>query len=148
MSIKERIENDMKSAMRARDKARLGAIRLALAAIKQREVDERLNLDDDSVIEVLERMVKQRRESIGQFQSGGREDLASQEAFEIEVIQSYMPDPLSEAEIDALIHAAILSTKAETLRDMGKAMAAIKAKARGRADLGVIGAKLKAKLQD
>jgi uncharacterized protein YqeY len=137
----------MKSALRARDVARLGAIRLAVAAIKQREVDERIELDDDRVLEVLERMIKQRRESISQFQSGGREDLASKEAFEIGVIQSYLPEPLSDAELDDIIQAAILSTKAESLRDMGKAMAAIKAKARGRADMVVISAKVKARLQ-
>ncbi len=147
MSLKARIVDDMKSALRARDVARLGAIRLAVAAIKQREVDERIDLDDDRVLEVLERMIKQRRESISQFQSGGREDLASKEAFEIGVIQSYLPEPLSDSELDDIIQAAILSTKAESLRDMGRAMAAIKAKARGRADMAVISAKLKARLQ-
>lgn len=147
MSLKARIVDDMKSALRARDVARLGAIRLAVAAIKQREVDERIELDDDRVLEVLERMIKQRRESISQFQSGGREDLASKEAFEIGVIQSYLPEPLSDSELDDIIQAAILSTKAESLRDMGRAMAAIKAKARGRADMAVISAKLKARLQ-
>ena len=147
MSLKARIVDDMKSALRARDVARLSAIRLAVAAIKQREVDERIELDDDRVLEVLERMIKQRRESISHFQSGGREDLASKEAFEIGIIQSYLPEPLSDSELDDIIQAAILSTKAESLRDMGKAMAAIKAKARGRADMAVISAKLKARLQ-
>ena len=103
MSLKDRIQDDMKAAMRARDKQRLGAIRLILAAIKQREVDERIDLNESQTLAVLERMIKQRRESLAQYQSAGREDLAAQEAFEIELIQSYLPAPLSEAELDALI---------------------------------------------
>jgi uncharacterized protein YqeY len=105
MSLKDRIQDDMKAAMRAKDKDRLGAIRLILAAVKQREVDERIELSDIQVLGVLEKMIKQRRESLAQYQSAGREDLAAQEAFEIDLIQSYLPAPLSEAEIDALIAA-------------------------------------------
>ncbi len=145
MSLKDRIQDDMKTAMRAKDKARLGAIRLILAAVKQREVDERIELSDGQVLGVLEKMIKQRRESLAQYQSAGREDLAAQEAFEIELIQSYLPAPLGEAEIDALIAGAIAATGAQSVRDMGKVMALIKDQAQGRADMAAIGARVKAR---
>jgi uncharacterized protein YqeY len=144
MSLKDRVQDDMKAAMRAKDKQRLGAIRLILAAIKQREVDERIDLDEAQTLTVLEKMLKQRRESLAQYQSAGREDLAAQEAFEIELIQAYLPTPLSEAELDTLIVHAIAATGAQSVRDMGKVMAAIKDQARGRADLAVVSARVKA----
>ncbi|MDS4027009.1 MAG: GatB/YqeY domain-containing protein [Candidatus Contendobacter sp.] len=143
MSLKDRIQDDMKAAMRAKDKQRLGAIRLILAAIKQREVDERIDLNESQTLAVLERMIKQRRESLAQYQSAGREDLAAQEAFEIELIQSYLPAPLSEAELDALIAHAIAATGAQSVRDMGKVMAAIKDQAQGRVDMAEVSAQIK-----
>ena len=145
MSLKDRIQDDMKAAMRARDKQRLGAIRLILAAVKQREVDERIELNDAQVLAVLEKMLKQRRESLAQYQSAGRADLAAQEAFEIDLIQAYLPTPLSEAELDALIARAIAATGAQSVRDMGKVMAAIKDQARGRADMAAVSARVKAR---
>jgi uncharacterized protein YqeY len=146
MMLKDRIQEDMKSAMRARDKERLTAIRLILAAIKQREVDERIGLDDTQVVSVLERMCKQRRESISHYQQAGREDLAAKEAFEIEVIQAYMPQALSEAEIDTLITQAIAATGAQSVRDMGKVMSLLKIQVQGRAAMGAISALVKARL--
>jgi len=145
MSIKDRILDDMKAAMRARDKQRLGAIRLILAAIKQREVDERIDLNESQTLAVLERMIKQRRESLAQYQSAGREDLAAQEAFEIELIQSYLPAPLDDAGIEALIAEAIAATNAQSVRDMGKVMAIIKEQAQGRADMAAVSARIKAR---
>ncbi len=145
MSLKDRIQDDMKTAMRAKDKERLGAIRLILAAVKQREVDERIELNDSQVLGVLEKMIKQRRESLAQYQSAGRDDLAAQEAFEIELIQSYMPAPLGGAEIDALIANAIAVTGAQSVRDMGKVMALIKEQAQGRADMAAVSARVKAR---
>ena len=146
MSLKDRIQDDMKSALRAKDKDRLGALRLMLAAVKQREIDERITLDDTQVVGVLERMIKQRRESIAQYQSGGREDLADREAFEIAVIQAYMPKALSDAELDALIEGAIAATGAQSVREMGKAMGWLKSQVQGRADMAVVSARLKARL--
>lgn len=146
MSLKERIQDDMKSAMRARDKERLAVIRLILAAIKQREVDERITLTDTQVISVLERMLKQRRESITQYQTAGRDDLAAKEAFEVSVIQTYMPEALNDAEIDSIINSAIAATGAHSIRDMGKVMALIKDQVQGRADMAVISARIKARL--
>ena len=146
MALKDRITEDMKSAMRAGDKDRLGAIRLILAAVKQREVDERITLDDSQVLAVLDKMLKQRRESIAQFQSGGREDLAAKEAAEISILQTYLPAQLSEAELDALIGEAIASTGAASVKDMGKVMGVVKAKAQGRADMSAVSARIKAKL--
>lgn len=146
MSLKDRVQDDMKAAMRAKEKERLGAIRLILAAIKQREVDERIVLDDGQVLGVLERMIKQRRESLAQYQSAGRADLAAREAFEIELIQSYLPAPLSEAEIDALVADAIAVTGAQSVRDMGKVMALIRDQAQGRADMAAVGVRVKARL--
>ena len=146
MALRERITEDMKSAMRAGNKERLGTIRLALAAIKQREVDERITLDDPQVLGVLEKMIKQRRESITQFESGGRADLVSKETAEIEVLQAYLPAQMNPAEIDALITAAITATGASSIKDMGKVMAAVKPKAQGRADMGAVSARIKQKL--
>lgn len=145
MPLKDRLQDDMKTALRAKDKLRLGAIRLILAAIKQREVDERIELNDIQTLAVLEKMIKQRRESLAQYQSAGREDLAAQEAFEIEIIQAYLPAPLSEADLDALIASAIAVTGAQSVRDMGKVMALIKDQAQGRADMAVVSARVKAR---
>jgi uncharacterized protein len=146
MALKDRITEDMKNAMRAGEKDRLGTIRLILAAIKQREVDERISLDDGQVLAVLEKMVKQRREAITQFQSGGRADLVAKETAEIGVLQGYLPTQLTEAELDALITESIAATGATTMKDMGKVMAAIKPKAQGRADMGAVSARIKQKL--
>lgn len=132
--------------MRSRDRERLSAIRLILAAIKQREVDERIILDDMQVISVLERMLKQRRESIKQYRDAGREDLAAIEAFESEIIQGYMPVALSDAELNDLINAAIASTGAQSVRDMGKVMGLIKQQAQGRVDMAVVSARVKTRL--
>ena len=144
--LKDRITEDMKSAMRAGEKDRLAAIRLVLAAIKQREIDERITLDDSQVLAVLDKMVKQRRESIAQFQSGGREDLVAKESAELAMLQSYLPAQLSDAELDTLIAEAIASTGAVSVKDMGKVMGVVKVKAQGRADMGALSARIKAKL--
>src|SRR5579863_1001809 len=136
MSLKERVQDDMKAAMRSGQKDRLGTVRLILAAIKQREVDERIVLDDAQVIAVLEKMGKQRRESITQFEAGGRSDLVAKENAELAIISAYMPAQLSDAEVDSLINAAIAETGAASIKDMGKVMSLIKSKAQGRADLG------------
>ena len=145
MSLKDRIQDDMKTAMRARDKNRLGAIRLILAAIKQREIDERITLSDGQILAVLEKMLKQRRESLAQYQSAGRTDLAAQEAFEIDLIQSYLPTPLTETELDTLIAEAITASAAQSVRDMGKVMAIIRPQAQGRADMAAVSARIKAR---
>ena len=168
--LKLRVSEDMKSALRAGEKQRLGIVRLILAAIKQREVDDRsagsgtghpqgaqggramegapqrISLDDGQVLVVLEKMLKQRRESVSQYEAAGRQDLADQEHFEIGVVQGYMPAPLDEAEIDALIAAAIAETGAQSGKDMGKVIAALRLKVQGRADMGKLSAKVKAKL--
>jgi uncharacterized protein YqeY len=136
----------MKAAMRAGEKDRLGVIRMITAAIKQREVDERITLDDAQVLAVLEKMVKQRKESVAQFQAGNRQDLVDKEAGEIALLQTYLPAQLSDAELDALIAEAIAATGAASVKDMGKVMGIIKSKAQGRADMGAVGAKIKAKL--
>ena len=146
MSLKGRITDDMKAAMRSGEKERLGVIRMITAAIKQREVDERILLDDAQVLSVLEKMIKQRKESIAQFQAGNRQDLVDKEAAEIALVQTYMPSPMTGAEIDALIGEAIAATGAASIKDMGKVMAIMKAKAQGRADMAAVGAKIKAKL--
>lgn len=146
MSLKDRITEDMKAAMRAKDMERLGTIRMITAAIKQREVDERITLDDSQVLAVVEKMIKTRKESIAQFQSGGRDDLVAKENKEIELLQAYMPAQLSEAELDALIADSIAEAGATSIKEMGKAMALIKQKAQGRADMAAVSAKLKAKL--
>ena len=145
-SLKERITEDMKTAMRGGDKERLGTIRMLQAAIKQREVDERITLDDAQVLTVIEKMVKQRKESIVQFEQGGRADLAAKEKAEIEQLQAYLPAQLSDAEVDALIREAIAATGAASIKDMGKVMGAVKAKAAGRADMGAVSARIKAAL--
>ena len=146
MSLKGRITDDVKSAMKAGEKDRLKVLRLMTAAIKQVEVDERIELDDAAVLGILNRMVKQRRDSIAQYTQGNRQDLADIEQQEIEIISGYLPEQLSEAELEALVEEAITATGAESIRDMGKVMGAIKAKAEGRADMGAVGAKVKARL--
>jgi len=146
MTLKERITEDMKGAMRAGEKERLGTIRLVLAAIKQREVDERITLDDGQILAVLEKMIKQRREAIAQFESGGRADLVAKEQAELTVLQTYLPAQLGEAEIDSLIVEAIASTGATSIKDMGKVMGVVKAKAQGKADMGAVSARIKQKL--
>jgi uncharacterized protein YqeY len=144
MSLKDRIQDDMKSALRARDKERLAAIRLILAAIQQHEIDERTTLDDTRIIAVLDRMIKQRRESIAQFQSAGRADLVARETFEIEVIRTYLPVALSAAEIEALISVAVAATGARSARDIGKVMEVLKSQVQGRADMAAVSARVKA----
>jgi uncharacterized protein len=144
--LKERITDDMKAAMRAGEKERLGVIRMITAAIKQREVDERIVLDDTQVLSVLEKMIKQRKESLAQFQAGNRQDLVDKESAEISLLEGYMPSRLSDAEIDALIADAVTASGATSIKDMGKVMGIIKAKAQGRADMAAVGAKIKAKL--
>ena len=146
MALKERITDDMKAAMRAGDKDRLGVIRMLQAAIKQREVDERITLDDSNVLAVIEKMVKQRKEAISQFEAGGRADLAAKEAREIEVLTAYLPEPLAAEEVAALIEQAIQSTGAASIKDMGKVMVAVKAAAAGRADMGAVSAAIKQRL--
>ncbi|MFZ9478521.1 MAG: GatB/YqeY domain-containing protein [Steroidobacteraceae bacterium] len=146
MSLKERITQDMKDAMRSADKERLGNIRMLQAAIKQREVDERITLDDTQVLAVVEKMIKQRKEAIAQFEAGGRADLAAKENAEIALLQAYMPEQLSAAEVDALVAAAIAETAASTIKDMGKVMALVKTRAAGRADMASVSALIKAKL--
>ena len=146
MALKERITEDMKTAMRAGDKDRLATIRLALAAIKQREVDERIALDDGQVLAVVEKMIKQRREAIVQFQSGGRADLVAKENAEIAVLQGYLPAQMGDADIDALIAEAIGATGATSVKDMGKVMGYVKPKAQGRADMGAVSARIRQKL--
>ena len=146
MSLKERITDDMKAAMRSGEKERLGVIRMITSAIKQREVDERITLDDAQVLSVVEKMIKQRKESVVQFQAGNRPDLVEKESAEITLLQGYLPSPLSDAEVDALINDAIAATGAASIKDMGKVMAVIKGKAQGRADMAAVGAKIKAKL--
>ena len=146
MSLKERITDDMKAAMRAGEKERLGVIRMITAAIKQREVDERISLDDAQVLSVLEKMIKQRKESLVQFEAGNRPDLVAKESAEITLLQGYMPSQLSGAEIDSLIADAIAATGAASIKEMGKVMGIIKAKAQGRADMAAVGAKINAKL--
>ena len=145
-TLKERITDDMKAAMRSGEKERLGVIRMITSAIKQREVDERILLDDAQVLSVLEKMIKQRKESVEQFKAGNRQDLVDKETAEITLLQGYMPSQLNGAEIDALIAEAIAATGAASIKDMGKVMAIIKAKAQGRADMAAVGAKIKAKL--
>jgi len=146
VTLKERITEDMKAAMRASEKERLSAIRLVQAAIKQREVDERITLDDTQVLVVLEKMVKQRKESIAQFEQGGRKDLADKERREIELLQAYLPAQLSDSELDVLIREAVAATGAASIKDMGKVMSVVKSKAAGRADMAVVGARVKAVL--
>ena len=146
MNLKDRITADMKDAMRAKAAARLSTIRLLLAAIKQREVDERIQLDDTQVLAAIEKMLKQRKDSIAQYEAAGRNDLADVEKYEVSVIQAYLPAQLGEAEIAAIVAAAIQESGATGARDMGKVMNLVKTRAQGRADMGKVGARVKARL--
>ena len=146
MELKARILEDVKSAMRAGEKDRLAVLRMISAAIKQREVDERIQLDDAQTVSIIEKMVKQRRESITQFEAGGRADLVAKENAELTVVTGYLPQQLSDAELDALINGAVASTGAASIKDMGKVMGIIKGKAAGRVDMAVVGARIKARL--
>ena len=146
MSLKQQITEDMKTAMRARETARLGAIRLLLAAMKQREVDERIELSDADVVAIIEKMNKQRRDSISQYEAAGRQDLADVEKFEMSVLAAYMPQQLSEAEIATAVAEAIAATAAVSQQDMGKVMGVLKPKLAGRADMGKVSALIKAQL--
>jgi uncharacterized protein YqeY len=146
MALRDQINNDLKDAMRAGDARRRDALRLLTAALKQKEVDERKTLGDPDVVAVIDKMIKQRRDSITQFQQGGRTDLAEAEQFEISVLDAYMPKALSEAEVDATIDAVIAETGAKAPSDMGKVMGPLKAKLAGRADMGKVSARVKAKL--
>ncbi|MFN3750575.1 MAG: GatB/YqeY domain-containing protein [Thiobacillus sp.] len=146
MSLKARITDDMKAAMRAKDTARLGTIRLLLAAIKQREVDERTELDDAAVSAVVDKLIKQRRDSISQFRAAGRDDLVAAEAAELAVLQAYLPEPLSAAEVEAVVAAAIAESGAASPKDMGKVMGLLKPRLAGRADMGQVSALIKTRL--
>jgi len=146
MSLKAQIAEDMKSAMRAKDAPRLAAIRLLMAGIKQREVDERIELDDAGVVAIVEKQIKQRRDAITQYEAGGRPELAATERFEMEVLETYLPARLSDGEIDAVIAAAVASTGAAGVKDMGKVMAAVKPQLAGRADMAAVSARIKAAL--
>ncbi len=146
MSVKGQIQEDVKTAMKARDKDRLKVLRLISAAIKQVEIDERTELDDPAVLTILNRMVKQRRDSITQFEDGNRRDLADIEAAEIGIIETYLPEPLSNDDLEMLIDEAIARTGAESIRDMGKVMGHVKTMAAGRADMGIVSAKVKGRL--
>jgi len=146
MTLKERITEDMKAAMRARDAARLSAVRLLLAALKQKEVDERVELSDADVLGIIEKMVKQRRESIVQYEKAARADLAGQEKFEIDVLQAYLPQQMPEAEVAQAVAAAIVEAGASGVKDMGKVMALLKTRLAGKADMGKVSALVKAKL--
>ena len=144
--LKQRIQKDVTDTMRAKDKPRLGTLRLVTAAIKQIEVDSREDLDDAGVLSVLEKMLKQRRDSLQQYSDAGRKDLADQESYEIDIIEAYMPEALPAEELDALIDAAIAETGADSMRDMGKVMGLLKSQVQGRADLGSVSATVKQKL--
>ncbi|MGD9953050.1 MAG: GatB/YqeY domain-containing protein [Burkholderiales bacterium] len=146
MSLKDRIQDDMKAAMRAKDAARLSAVRLLLAALKQKEVDERVELADADVLSVIEKMLKQRRESIAQYEKAGREDLASQEKFEIGVLSGYLPQQMDEAEVAQAVAAAVAEAGAASVKDMGKVMALLKPRLAGKADMGKVSALVRAKL--
>jgi hypothetical protein len=146
MPLKAQITEDMKSAMKAGEKDRLKVVRLMLSAIKQVEVDTRKELDDATILGIIDKMVKQRRDSVEQFSKGNREDLAAIERAEIEILDTYMPEQLSDAELSALIDEVIAATGAESIRDMGKVMGGIKARAAGKADMGAVGAKVKERL--
>jgi uncharacterized protein YqeY len=144
--LKQQITDAMKAAMRGGDKPRLAVIRLMMAAVKQREVDERIELDDSQVLAVLDKMIKQRRDSIAQYGDAGREDLVAQETAEIEIIQDFLPAALSDDEVASIVDAAITETGAESMRDMGKVMAIVKPKVQGRADVGKVSGLVKQKL--
>ena len=145
-SLKQRIQGDMKQAMRDKDSVRLGVIRLMLSAIKQREVDERIELNDEQIIEILTKMLKQRRDSVAQYEQAGRNDLSEIEKFEITVVSEYMPPALDDAEVDAMIAEVIAETGATSAKDMGKVIGRLKGLTKGRADMGVVSAKVKAAL--
>ena len=146
MSLKERVNEDMKAAMRARDRARLSAVRLLLAAMKQKEVDERVTLADADILAIIEKMIKQRRESITQYEKAGRNDLVEAEQFEIGVLSAYLPQPMSESEVVHAVDAAVSESGAAGIRDMGKVMALLKPRLAGRADMGRVSALVKSKL--
>ena len=146
MSLKARITDDMKTAMRAKEAARLGTIRLLLAAIKQKEIDERIELDDAAVSSIVEKLIKQRRDSISQFQAAGRDDLVAAEQAELVVLQAYLPEQLSVAEVEAAVAAAIAESGAASAKDMGKVMGLLKPRLAGRADMGQVSALIKARL--
>jgi len=146
MSLKARITDDMKTAMRAREAARLGTIRLLLAAIKQKEIDERIELDDAAVSSIVEKLIKQRRDSISQFQAAGRDDLVAAEQAELVILQAYLPEQLSVAEVEAAVAAAIAESGAASAKDMGKVMGLLKPRLAGRADMGQVSALIKARL--
>ncbi len=146
MTLKAQVSEDMKTAMKSGDKDRLKVVRLILAAIQQIEVDQRTELDDSGVLSVMDKMLKQRRDSVSQFEKGGRQDLADIELAEISVLQNYLPEQLSEAELADIIEQAIKDSGAESIRDMGKVMGQVKSKAAGRADMGVVGARVKERL--
>ena len=144
--LKDQLTEDMKTAMRSKDKERLGVIRLALAALKQREIDERIELDDTQVLAVLDKMLKQRKDSISQFDSAGRQDLVDKETFEVSVLQEYLPTALSEQEIEALVNTVITEVGAKSMQDMGAVMAKLKPQTQGRADMSMVSQKVKAAL--
>jgi uncharacterized protein YqeY len=146
MSLKLRITDDMKAAMRAKETARLGTIRLLLAAIKQKEVDERIELDDAAVSSIVEKLIKQRKDSISQFQAAGRDDLVAAEQAELVVLQAYLPEQLSDAEVEAAVIEAISESGASTARDMGKVMGLLKSRLAGRADMGQVSKLIKTRL--
>ncbi|MDO6526866.1 GatB/YqeY domain-containing protein [Motilimonas sp. 1_MG-2023] len=146
MTLKEKLQDQQKAAMRAKDKVRLGAIRMLMAEIKQREVDNRIELSDDDIIAVITKMVKQRKDSIAQFEAADRQDLVDKESEELSVLQEFLPQPLTEEEVDGIIAAALESTGAQGMQDMGKVMAAIKSQIQGRADMGQVSGKIKASL--
>ena len=146
MSLKSRISEDVKQAMRARERARLGALRLITAAIKQKEVDERVDLDDTGVLAVLDKMAKQRRESLAQYEQAGRQDLADQERFELDLIAGYLPEPLAGDELARLIDEAVAATGAESMRDMGRVMGQLRDQVQGRADMKAVSAAVRDRL--
>jgi uncharacterized protein YqeY len=146
MTLRERLNEEIKTAMKAREPDRLAALRLMLAAVKQREVDERITLDDPAVVAVVEKMIKQRKDSISQYEKAARQDLADKEKFEISVIEAYLPKQLSPAEVDAIVAEALAATGAKSPADMGKVMGVLKPKLAGKADMGKVSAMVKAKL--
>lgn len=147
MNLKERIQQDMKNAMRAKDQRLLGVIRLLLAAVKQREIDERITLDDEQILSVIQKMIKQRRDSYTQYQQANRPELAEQEAFEINILEQYLPAQLSDQELDGILKNAITETNATSIKDLGKVMGLLKSRIQGRADLSVVSQKLKSLLE-
>ncbi|MEJ2516216.1 MAG: GatB/YqeY domain-containing protein [Gammaproteobacteria bacterium] len=146
MSVKTRLTEDMKQALRSGDKGRLSVVRMALAAIQQREVDERVELDDAALVSVIEKLVKQRQDSVEQYRAGGRDDLADKEQTEIEILRTYLPEPLSEEALAGLIEEAVDSTGADSMKDMGRVMGYIKARAAGQADMSIVSARVRARL--